>query len=121
MSPPKPGGPVRGSQTGRPIMAALDLLGRRWVLRILWELREEPLTFRALQTACGDLSPTTLNARLKDLREAGIVTAAEEGYALTALGRELLESLAPLLDWAEVWAKSLDRPRTSRALKAGER
>jgi len=37
---PRPGRPVRGSRTGRPIMALLDLLGRRWVLRILWELRE---------------------------------------------------------------------------------
>ena len=33
-------------------MAALDLLGRRGSLRILWELREGvPLTFRALQDA----------------------------------------------------------------------
>jgi DNA-binding HxlR family transcriptional regulator len=31
---------VRGSKSGRPIMALLDLLGRRWTLRILWELRE---------------------------------------------------------------------------------
>ena len=42
---------ARGSRTGRPIMALLDLLGRRWSLRILWELREAPLTSRALRTA----------------------------------------------------------------------
>ena len=35
---------VRGSRTGRPIMALLDLLGRRWSLRIIWELREASLT-----------------------------------------------------------------------------
>ena len=34
---------VRGSRSGRPIMALLDLLGRRWTLRILWELREQAL------------------------------------------------------------------------------
>jgi len=28
-----------GSRTGRPIMALLELLGRRWMLRIMWELR----------------------------------------------------------------------------------
>ena len=86
MATPKPGKRVRGSTTGRPIMAALDLLGRRWVLRVLWELRAGPLTFRALQAACGDLSPTTLNARLKDLRTAGVVAADDEGYALTSAG-----------------------------------
>ena len=41
---------VRGSTTGRPIMALLDLLGRRWTLRIVWELREEPKRFRELRT-----------------------------------------------------------------------
>ena len=49
---------VRGSRTGRPIMALLDLLGRRWTLRIAWELRDGPLTSRALRTACDDASPT---------------------------------------------------------------
>ena len=47
----RPGVSVRGSRSGRPIMAALDLLGRRWALRILWELRAGPLTFRAIRAA----------------------------------------------------------------------
>ncbi|MDW4746786.1 winged helix-turn-helix transcriptional regulator, partial [Escherichia coli] len=64
----KPG--VRGSRTGRPIMALLDLLGRRWTLRILWELRDGALTSRALRTACDEASPTILQTRLTELREA---------------------------------------------------
>jgi DNA-binding HxlR family transcriptional regulator len=40
---------VRGSRSGRPIMVLLDLLGRRWSLRILWELRDNALTARALR------------------------------------------------------------------------
>ena len=51
MRTPKIGAKVRGSTTGRPIMVALDLLGRRGTLRILWGLRDAPLTFRALQDA----------------------------------------------------------------------
>ena len=90
-------------------MALLDLLGRRWTLRVLWELRGEALTSRGLRGACDDVSPTVLQARLKDLREAGLVThAAGEGYALTALGREFLEAFAPLYGFAERWAA---RPR----------
>lgn len=99
---PAPGRKVRGSTTGRPIMAALDLLGRRGALRILWELRGEALTFRAL-AAAAELPPGTLNTRLKELRDAGIV-GAEDGYALTTLGRALFDAMAPLMDWAEEWA-----------------
>ncbi len=62
---------VRGSRSGRPIMALLDLLGRRWTLRIVWELRDDrSLTSRALRTACDDASPTVLQTRLSELREA---------------------------------------------------
>lgn len=88
-------------------MAALDLLGRRWALRILWELREEPLTFRALRNASGGVSPTVLNARLGELKEVDIVTCTDAGYALTAAGRKLSKSLVPLYRWSEEWGRSL--------------
>ena len=97
---------VRGSRTGRPIMALLDLLGRRWTLRIAWELRDGPLTSRALRTACDDASPTVMQARLSELREAGLVELlAGDGYCLTPLGRELMESFLPLHHFAERWSK----------------
>ena len=84
---PDPDERVRGSRSGRPIMAALDLLGRRWALRVVWELRDGALTFRELRTRCDDVSPTVLNQRLAELREAGIVAHGEgEGYAFTAVG-----------------------------------
>lgn len=87
-------------------MALLDLLGRRWTLRVLWELRDQPLTSRALRTACDEVSPTVLQARLADLREAGLVDhEAGRGYGLTPLGRELLTAFLPLYDFAESWAK----------------
>lgn len=106
MATPKPGQPVRGSKTGRPIMALLDLLGRRWVLRIGWELREgRCLTFRALQDACGGISPTVLNQRLKELRESGLLELTEDGYRLTRDGDSLLELLGPLDTWAKRWAR----------------
>lgn len=102
---PAPGRPVRGSSTGRPIMAALDLFGRRGLLRILWELRgEASLTFRALASAA-ELPPGTLNARLKELKAAGLM-ATEGAYGLTPLGRDLLAALEPLVLWSEDWARA---------------
>ena len=116
---PMPGRPVRGSRTGRPEMALLDLLGRRWALRVLWELRcEAPLTFRELQISCGQISSSVLNDRLRELREAGIVTRERPGgYRLSDDGRDLLNALAPLSSWAERWGErtqATTRRKTSR-------
>jgi DNA-binding HxlR family transcriptional regulator len=95
---------VRGSRTGRPIMALLDLLGRRWTLRILWELRDSTLTSRALREACDDASPTVLQARLSDLRQAGFVDLVPaSGYRLTETGKELNGTFLPLYKFAERW------------------
>jgi DNA-binding HxlR family transcriptional regulator len=93
---------VRGSTTGRPIMA---LLGRRWALRVVWELRDDPLTFGALRQACGDISTSVLAHRLGELTAARIVDRGADGsHALSAAGRSLLERLAPLEQWARAWA-----------------
>lgn len=105
MTTPLPGHPVRGSATGRPVMALLDLLGRRWTLRVLWELREATLTFRALQQRCDGVSSSVLATRLRELGEADLVGHAE-GYSLTEQGRSLLGTLLQLDAWANDW-----RPR----------
>ena len=72
-------------------MAALDLLGRRWTLRILWELRDGSLGARALRARCDDMSSSVLYARLSELRTAGLVSqdADDDAYALTPIGRQL--------------------------------
>jgi DNA-binding HxlR family transcriptional regulator len=103
-------GAARGSRTGRPIMVLLDLLGRRWSLRILWELRESTLTSRALREACDDASPTVLQARLADLRDAGFVELVPaSGYRLTELGKELLGTFLPLHNFSNRWSGSRTR------------
>jgi len=107
----RPGSRVRGSTTGRPIMAALDLLGRRWCLRILWELRDEPLGFRALRERCDAMSTSVLRQRLVELLDAGIVEQDDEQrYRLTRLGVELGTALEPLLKWSQRWARAAGRP-----------
>jgi len=86
-------------------MALLDLLGRRWTLRVIWELRDGPLTFRELQAACDGMSSSVLNQRLGELRDAGIAERAGEGFRLTDEGRRLLEAFGPLDAWARRWAR----------------
>lgn len=88
-------------------MALLDLLGRRWTLRILWELRDgEALAFGALRDRAGGLSTSVLTQRLRELEDAALVARDPHGaYALTALGRRLLRDLEPLHAFAGAWAR----------------
>ena len=111
---PKPGTPVRGSKTGAPIMAAFDLLGRRWAMGIIWNLSRGPSTFRGIQEYCESISPSILNKRLKELREALIIERTLEGYQLTELGRELFAVLEPVGQWALTWAEVISPEERKR-------
>ena len=111
---PSPGQPVRCSTTGRPLMAALDLLGRRWSLRVLWELRGGGLGPRALLARCEGLSSSVLYDRLRELTDAGLIRRDRvEAYALTPIGRSLGAALDPLDDWARQWGRSRTRARSA--------
>src|SRR3989440_10221170 len=97
MSLPTPEHPIPAFQTGYPIVAALDLLGRRWILRILWELRNGPIGFRGLQAFCDQMSPSMLSQRLSLLQTTGLIYHTEEStYSLSGTGQELLQALTPL-------------------------
>jgi DNA-binding HxlR family transcriptional regulator len=89
-------------------MVLLDVLGRRWTLRLLWELGQGAATFRALRSRCDEVSPTLLNQRLKDLRDLVLVDLGESGYVLTDHGMALAKKLASLDGWANEWAAMLD-------------
>jgi DNA-binding HxlR family transcriptional regulator len=87
-------------------MAALDLLGRRWTLRVLWELRGGPLGARALRNRCDEMSSSVLYQRLRELLDAGLITQNEVGdYELTKIGRDLGEAIEPLNQWSRRWAR----------------
>ena len=81
--------------------AALELLGRRWSLRLVWELRRDVCSFSKLREQTG-ISPSVLSARLGELAEAGVIERDEARcYRLTASGRDLARLLFELNRWAE--------------------
>jgi DNA-binding HxlR family transcriptional regulator len=98
------------------MMALLDILGRRWTLRVLWELRGgEPATFRELQQRCGGMSSSVLAQRLGEMAQAGIVSGSGGGgYALTHEGGALMGALEPLDSWANRWARRAGEGERSR-------
>ena len=90
--------------------AAIDLFHKRWTMRILWELRNGPVTFRELQAACSMVSSSVLNVRIFELRESQLLEhTSGEGYQLSLFGRELLEAMRPLAEWAGRWSKASRR------------
>jgi DNA-binding HxlR family transcriptional regulator len=85
----------------KPIDHTLDLLGRRWALRLVWELRRSTLTFSEMRRRTG-VSPSVLSARLGELFEAGVVERdSGRRYRLSGRGRELARVLYELNRWAE--------------------
>jgi DNA-binding HxlR family transcriptional regulator len=87
------------------MMAALDLLGQRWTLRVIWELQQHPAGFRELRRRADTMSSSVLADRLHRLVEAGIVNTDQNGiYHLSELGQGLSPALDPLTAWAQQWA-----------------
>jgi len=92
-------------------MAALDLLGRRWALRLMWELRDGPVGARALLARSDGMSSSVMYERLRELSDAGLVIRSPTGtYVLSDIGRELGRAIEPLSQWADRWATH-DRPQ----------
>ena len=92
---------IRRAKTSERMCAALELAGRRWALRIVWELRVGPLNFLALRTACGDVSPSVLQDRLHELRKHGVVEKIPRlGYRLSTSGERMFQVLALLDRWS---------------------
>ena len=84
----------------------LALLESRYAMRVLWALRDgHAQTFRLLQDSVGGITPNTLNTRIKELREAGLLTHGPDGYLLTAQGAELARRLGELPAFAQRWAR----------------
>ena len=88
------------------MLALLELLSRRWAMRVLWELRDGRLGFRVLQRRCDYMSSSVLTQRVNDLRANGLVDVDPNGsWALSRHGDDVIGILSPLSPWAKRWAK----------------
>jgi DNA-binding HxlR family transcriptional regulator len=99
------------SSSSEPTVALFDLLGRRWALRILWEIREAALTFQTLHECCDSMSTSVLTRRLRELQDARLVEKDDAGrYRLTAQGAALLARLDWIDEWTRQWSGALGQP-----------
>jgi len=92
------------SKENAAISQLLSLLEARYAMRVLWALRDgHAQTFRLLQDSVGGITPNTLNTRIKELREAGLMQHGSDGYSITASGSDLLKRMADLQGFAARW------------------
>ena len=85
---------------------ALDVVGDRWTLLIVRELRPGPRRFTDLVDGLPGVSRKLLTERLRELERNGIIArrdlpppAARQVYELTEDGRDLATAMAPLIAW----------------------
>lgn len=95
------------SKENAAVSQLLALLESRYALRVLWALRDgHAQTFRLLQDSVGGITPNTLNTRIKELREAGLMSHGTDGYIVTPSGADLLKRLSDLQAFAGKWVAS---------------
>ncbi len=93
------------SKDNAAISQLLRLLESRYAMRVLWALKDgHAQTFRLLQDSVGGITPNTLNTRIKDLREAGLMDHGPDGYFVTPSGADLLKRISDLQAFAGRWA-----------------
>lgn len=98
------------SRENAAVSQLLGLLESRYCIRVLWALRDgHAQTFRLLQDSVGGITPNTLNTRIKELRQAGLVNHGSDGYVVTPTGSDLLRRLSDLPPFAAKWVASQSR------------
>ncbi|MEV6275907.1 helix-turn-helix domain-containing protein [Nocardia sp. NPDC051832] len=92
-----------------PMLAAMDLLGQRWNLRVLWELEPGKLGFLELRRRMGQCSSSMLSTRLHHLQSAGLLAKnPDKTYELTPAGVALGTALESVWAWSQRWSSRLD-------------
>ena len=100
------------SKESAAVSQLLSLLESRYAMRVLWALKDgHPQTFRLLQDSVGGITPNTLNTRIKELRQAGLMGHGDDGYIVTSSGADLLKRMAEWPAFAGKWAATQARKK----------
>lgn len=91
----------------RAISDILARIGDKWSVLVVTRLGERPLRFNELRRSIGGISQRMLTLTLRGLERDGLVTRTafpiippRVDYALTRLGRDLLQPVSELGAWA---------------------
>jgi DNA-binding HxlR family transcriptional regulator len=108
--------------------AALEVVGGKWKVLILWALRTEPRRFGELRRLVSGISEKMLIQHLKEMEADGIVTRKDfkevpprVEYSLTKFGVSLCAALAPLCEWGTLHMKRIEACKDGGEAKAREK
>ena len=92
---------------------AMDLIGGKWKMVILWHLQNGVLRFSELKRLLECITQKMLTQQLRELEEAGLidrtvypVVPPKVEYGLTDEGRKLVPALGVLGQWSKDYATS---------------
>ncbi|HWK47607.1 MAG TPA: helix-turn-helix domain-containing protein [Stellaceae bacterium] len=95
--------------------AALEVVGGKWKVLILWPLRSAPRRFGELRREVPGISEKMLIQHLKEMERDGIVTRKDYRevpprveYALTSFGESLCDALRSLCDWGQLHMERIE-------------
>lgn len=90
------------------INTAVEIIGSRWNLLIIWRLSEGPLRFTELQKILGDVNSKTITKHLRVLEKYKVITRTvypevppRVEYSLTEYGTAFVPILADINEWGE--------------------
>lgn len=99
---------------------AMDIVGGKWKMVILWHLRKGTLRFNELRRLLDGITQKMLTQQLRDLEESRLITRTvyavvppKVEYSLTEEGRNLVPVLDSLCQWSSVYAKTHHIAQTS--------
>lgn len=92
-----------------PIIYALDIVGQKWKLPIMWYLlKNESTRYNELKRSVKGITNMMLTKSLKELEEHGLIIRKQYEvipprveYSLTERGKELIPTLDSLYDWGK--------------------
>lgn len=89
-----------------PVAMASELLATRWTLVVLGEMLSGSTRFNEIRRGVPRMSSALLAKRLRELEAAGVLVHNEDGYVLTAAGRDLKPIVHSLGRWALRWVET---------------
>lgn len=101
-----------------PVREVLSRVGDKWSILVVAVLRDGSMRFNDLRRSIDGISQRMLTLTLRGLERDGLVTRTvtpttppRVDYALTRLGRTLLDPIMALADWAETNRSAIQTSR----------
>ncbi|HMQ68357.1 MAG TPA: helix-turn-helix domain-containing protein [Ignavibacteria bacterium] len=103
-----PGFEHNGKKYNNPVELALDVIGGKWKMPILWRLNRKVWRYGELRKDLGIITHKMLTEQLKELEKAGLidrkvypVVPPKVEYRITSKGKTIVPVIESLREWGD--------------------